>query len=149
MHYSVSNLIFPWLKWPIIIQSPLLTSLIANAAWTPILRRDQILLENVQRRATKLIPELRNRDYEDRLRALKLPSLYYRRARGDMIEAYKFTHSIYKTEHYNASLTPRQEATPTSSRKNAVKRGLEPISSVTALPTDGTICGRTSSLPRA
>ena len=29
----------------------------ANAAWTPILRRDQILLENVQRRATKLIPE--------------------------------------------------------------------------------------------
>ena len=33
----------------------------ANAAWTPILRRDQILLENVQRRATKLIPELRDR----------------------------------------------------------------------------------------
>ena len=125
----------------------------ANAAWTPILRRDQILLENVQRRATKLIPELRDRDYEDRLRALKLPSLYYRRARGDMIEAYKFTHSIINTKPsrslYNASLTPRQEATPTSSRKNAVKRELEPISSVTALPTDGTICGRTSSLPRA
>ena len=35
----------------------------ANAAWTPILRRDQILLENVQRRAPKLIPELRDRDY--------------------------------------------------------------------------------------
>ena len=70
----------------------------ANAVWTPILRRDQILLENVQRRATKLIAELRDRDYEDRLRALKLPSLYYRRPRGDMIEAYKFTHSIYKTE---------------------------------------------------
>ena len=121
----------------------------ANAAWTPILRRDQILLENVQRRARKLIPELRDKDYEDRLRALKLPSLYCRRERGDMIEAYKFTHSIYKTEHYNASLTPRQEATPTSSRKNAVIRGLEPISSVTASPTDGTICGRTSSLPRA
>ena len=38
------------------------------------------------------------RDYEDRLHPLKLPSLYYRRAHGDMIEAYKFTHSIYKTE---------------------------------------------------
>ena len=48
----------------------------ANAAWTPILRRDQILLENVQRRASKLVPELRDRDYEDRLRTLKLPSLY-------------------------------------------------------------------------
>ena len=72
----------------------------ANAAWTPILRRDQILLENVQRRATKLIPELRDRDYEDRLRALKLPSLYYRRARGDMIDT-KPSRSLY-----NASLTP-------------------------------------------
>ena len=68
----------------------------ANAAWTPILRRDKILLENVQRRATKLIPELRDRLRG--LRALKLPSLCYRRARGDMVEAYKFTHSIYKTE---------------------------------------------------
>ena len=48
----------------------------ANAAWNPILRRDQILLENVQRRATKLIPVLRDRVYEDRLRTLKLPSLY-------------------------------------------------------------------------
>ena len=97
--------------------------------WTPILRRDQILLENVQRRATKLIPELRDRDYEDRLWTLKLPSLYYRRPRGDMIEAYKFTHSIYKTEqswlsHYIGRLTSGQEATPTSSRKNAVIRGL-------------------------
>ena len=60
----------------------------ANAAWTPIMRRDQIILQNVQRRATKLIPELRDRDYEDRPRTRKLPSLYYRRARGDMIEAY-------------------------------------------------------------
>ena len=83
----------------------------ANAAWTPILRRDQILLENVQRRATKLIPELRDRDYEDRLRTLKLPSLYYRRARGDMIEAYKFTHSIYKTEQ-----EPLQRETNTTTR---------------------------------
>ena len=40
---------------------------------------------------------IRDRDYEDRLRTLKPPSLYYRRARGDMIEAYQFTHSIYKT----------------------------------------------------
>ena len=51
--------------------------------------------------------------------------------------------------HYSARLTPRQEATLTSSRKNAVIRGLEPISSVTASPTDGTICVMTSSLPRA
>ena len=71
---------------------------------------------NVQRRATKLIPELRDRDYEDRLRTLKLPSLYYRRARGDMIEAYKFTHSIYKTEQ-----EPLQRETNTTTRVHSHK----------------------------
>ena len=87
-----------------------------NAAWTPILRRDQILLENVQRRATRLIPKLQVRDYGDRLRTLKLPSLYYRRARGDMIEAYKFTHSIYKTEQ-----EPLQRETNTNARGHSYK----------------------------
>ena len=63
-------------------------------------------------------------------------------------------HSVIQTvnsmhrSHYSARLTPRQEATLTSSRKNAVIRGLEPISSVTASPTDGTICVMMSSLPR-
>ena len=71
---------------------------------------------NVQRRATKLIPELRDRDYEDRLRALKLSSLYYRTARGDMIEAYKSTHRTYKTEqeplyHDKRPLPQAQERT--------------------------------------
>ncbi|KAI0211803.1 hypothetical protein LSAT2_003327 [Lamellibrachia satsuma] len=32
------------------------------------------------------------------LKALKLPSLYYRRARGDMIEVYKYLHGIYKVD---------------------------------------------------
>ncbi len=34
--------------------------------------------------------------YEERLRKLDLPSLYYRRARGDMIETYKYIHGVYK-----------------------------------------------------
>ena len=51
-----------------------------------MLKRDQLLLENVQRRATKLVPSLKNYSYGDRLWILNLPSLYYRRARGDMIE---------------------------------------------------------------
>ena len=63
-------------------------------------------------------PELRDMDYEDRLRALKLPSLYYRRARGDIIEAYKFTHSIYKTEQ-----DPKQRKTNTTTRGHRVTWG--------------------------
>ena len=41
-------------------------------------------IETVQRRATKLVPELRNVDYSQRLKILKLPSMQYR-----LIQVYK------------------------------------------------------------
>ena len=69
-----------------------------NVIWAPTLKRDQRMLENVQRRATKLIPELKCQEYCYRLKALKLPSLYYRRARGDMIEVYKYLHGNYEVD---------------------------------------------------
>ena len=46
-------------------------------------------LENVQRRATKLIPSLQNLTYSKRLQNLNLPSLSYRRNRMDLIMTYK------------------------------------------------------------
>jgi hypothetical protein len=61
----------------------------ANCVWCPVLKRDKELLERVQRRATKLVPGLTDLSYSDRLRALNLPTLVYRRKRGDMIETYK------------------------------------------------------------
>ena len=69
-----------------------------NVAWSPRYLKDSRLLENVQHRATKLVPELRNLPYEERLRMLGLPSLFYRRARGDMIEVNKFCHTLYWRE---------------------------------------------------
>ena len=33
--------------------------------------------------------------YLERLAALKLPNLYYRRSRGDLMELYKHTHGNY------------------------------------------------------
>ena len=47
------------------------------------------LLEGVQKRATKLVPELRNMTYKKRLEKLGLTCLEDRRIRGDMIETYK------------------------------------------------------------
>jgi len=67
----------------------------ANVVCYPQFEKDAKLLENVQRRATKLVPSIRELDYESRMKALKLPSLKYRRERGDMIEAYKYTHGLY------------------------------------------------------
>ena len=61
------------------------------AIWNPHLKKHIIAIENVQRRATKLVPELLNLPYPERLKVLRLPTLLYRRYRGDMIEMYKIT----------------------------------------------------------
>ena len=63
--------------------------------WSPHLVKHRELLENVQRRGTKIIPGLSNLSYKKRLRALKLPTLAYRRLRGDMIQVYKLTSGGY------------------------------------------------------
>ena len=67
----------------------------AQAVWQPHKKGQIRTLESVQRRATKQIPSLRHLSYEERLKQLKLPTLAYRRLRGDMIEVFKITHSIY------------------------------------------------------
>ena len=57
----------------------------AQEIWHPFLKRQSKLIEGVQRRATKLIPEIKHLTYEERLKYLNLPTLKYRRLRGDMI----------------------------------------------------------------
>ena len=63
--------------------------------WSPIKKKDIISIENVQRRASKSIPELKNLSYPERLKKLNLPTLSYRRHRGDMIELYKTMNGLY------------------------------------------------------
>ena len=63
-------------------------------AWSPHLERDITLLENVQRRATKIVKDLRNAEYPDRLKALKLTKLEDRRTRGDMILTYRLLNGL-------------------------------------------------------
>ena len=46
-----------------------------------------------------MIPGLKDKEYEDRLKEMKIPSMTYRRVRGDMIEVYKNTHNIYKLDN--------------------------------------------------
>jgi hypothetical protein len=57
--------------------------------WNPYSKESIENLEKVQVRATKLVYSIKHLDYEKRSKALKLPTLKYRRLRGDLIEVYK------------------------------------------------------------
>ena len=51
--------------------------------------KDRELLEQVQHRATKLIPEIAHLSYHERLKRLNLNTLELRRHQGDLIETFK------------------------------------------------------------
>ena len=60
-----------------------------NTLGYPCKIKDLTAIENVQRRGTRYLPGLKGMPYEERLKTLKLPTLQYRRLRGDMIQTYK------------------------------------------------------------
>ncbi len=61
----------------------------ANTIWNPQFKRQCVEIEKVQRRATKILKNLKNLTYSQRLSELNLPSLKFRRIRGDLIQAFK------------------------------------------------------------
>ena len=64
----------------------------AQAIWQPHIVKHKKIIENVQIRATKLVDGFKELSYEDRLRELDLPTLEFRRARGNMIEGFNHIH---------------------------------------------------------
>ena len=67
--------------------------------WSPFLQKDITDIENVQRRATKIIPGFSEMTYEERLDKLKLFKLEDRRQRGDLIFLYKIFHRLVDIDH--------------------------------------------------
>ena len=76
-----------------------------NITWGPFYKMDMARVESVQRRATKLAITLKNKSCEDRLIALDLPFLAYRRKRGDMITMYKIVNELVRVD-FNDLSTP-------------------------------------------
>ena len=56
-------------------------------------------LENIQR-ATKIIPELRDLSYEERLKECGLTTLETRQLRGDQIEVFKILNEYENIENF-------------------------------------------------
>ena len=70
----------------------------AVPVWNPYLRGDIENIENVQHGATRLVPGIKRKNYEFRVKTLRLTTLEIRRKRGDLIQFYKI---INKIDHIN------------------------------------------------
>ena len=78
-------------------------------------------IEKVQKRATKMVHTCKHLSYVERLKFLQLPTLKFRRIRGDMIEAYKILN--YK---YDARVVPILcKNVSTRTRGNSLKLNVE------------------------
>ena len=70
----------------------------AAPVWSPYSKQDINVLENVQRRATKVVAQIKNLPYEERLRMLGLTKLVDRRIRGDLILLFKIKNGFNKID---------------------------------------------------
>jgi hypothetical protein len=57
-----------------------------STVWSFANKKEAMIIENVQGRATRLIKEIQHLSYGNRLKHLGLPTLQYRRIRADVVE---------------------------------------------------------------
>ena len=91
----------------------------AGVVWSPHKKKHIKKLERLQRMATKMVPELSGMTYEERIRAMDLPTLEQRRERGDLIQVYKLMKGIDEVDYEN--LIPKENSTIRSSRSHSKK----------------------------
>jgi len=65
-----------------------------TVAWNPYYVKDKELLERLQKRFSRMIPESKALSYPERLNRLNLWTLEERRVRADLIEVYKMVRSL-------------------------------------------------------
>ena len=91
----------------------------AVSVWCPYMKKDIEKMEKVQQQFTKRVKGMSDLSYTGRLAKLKLPSLIYRRIRGDMIEVYKILNNYYDPVTTKSLLTLNNNSH--STRTNSMK----------------------------
>ena len=102
----------------------------AISIWSPYKQKYKDAIENVQRRATKQLPGpgMKNIPYEERLESLNLPTLAYRRTRGDMVEVYKLLQGKYDSDVSNIVKLHKDSDTREGTRGHSLKLFIESAS---------------------
>ena len=95
----------------------------AGVVWSPYKKKDIKKLERLQRMATKMVPELAEMQYEERLKAMNLPTLEQRRERGDLIQVYKLMTGLDKVDNEKMFLREENECRRTRSHSKKLKKG--------------------------
>ena len=97
--------------------------------WAPWRKKLIRLIEAVQERATLLVDNMQSLSYQERLHALGLTTLAFRRLRGDMIEVWKHL-NVYSRDTIPATFRLVDRPIRTSTR--------HPIQLYINVPKDGT-----------
>ena len=89
--------------------------------WSPYKQKYKDAIENVHRRATKQLPDMKDIPYQERLERLKLPTLAYRRTRGDMTKVYKLLQGKYDSDVSNIVKLHKDSGTREGTRGHSLK----------------------------
>ena len=73
----------------------------AGSVWSTSINPDIHALEKIQHRATKLVPSISKKSYEERLKIFNLTTLEKRRIRGDLIQIFKIKLGLEKVDLIN------------------------------------------------
>ena len=94
----------------------------AAVVWSPHKKKDIRKLERIQRTATKMIPELQDLSYEERLEEIGLPTLQERRERGDLITMFKLVNNMEKIDRDDLVMKVEEEERRTRGHKKKLKK---------------------------
>ena len=95
----------------------------AAIVWSPYKKKHVKKLERIQRMATKMVPELEELSYEERLKEIKLPTLEQRRERGDLMTIFKLITKMEETDNERLLTRKQREGRYTRGHTKQLGKG--------------------------